>query len=93
MEILSSSREAEGEKRGLWPAAKGVGSRKHVERRGTSQSPGVTVERRKEEGGCLRWGWTLLLLAQGEQDSCLVVMQSKYPGAEREKHKLSLGGR
>lgn len=50
------------------------------------------MEWREEEGGCLKGGWTLLFLVQGGQDSVLVVMQNKYPGAKHEKHKLSSGG-
>lgn len=88
-EIQSSSREAEGEERRPWSAARGAGSRKHLERRGASQSPGLAVEWREEVvSPSPRAGWLPETRVDpaapgtGRQDSCLVVMQNKDPGAK-----------
>lgn len=66
-----------------------MGSRKHLERRGASQSPGLAVEWREEvvspspRGGWLpEMGLDPAAPGTGRQDSCLVVMQNEDPGAK-----------
>lgn len=101
VEIPSSSREAEGEERRPWRDCKGWergGVKETSGKEGASQSPGVAVEWREEvvspspRGGWLpERGLDPDAPGTGKQDSCLAVMQNKYPGAKHEKHTLSLG--
>lgn len=88
-----------GRKGDLSRAARGVGVKEASGKEGASQSPGEAVEWREEvvspspRGGWLpERGLDPAASGTGKQDSCLVVMQNRHPGAKHEKHKLSLGG-